>query len=177
MNKEILYKIEVIYGDLVKNYPDKVRFISNDKNMANGTIYLDYDIKNFRFIQTYVSDNFNIFDKYKEQEDKIINLQEENQKLKETNEEHRKINGDLRKENQKLVKVIDTILDFNFFKEECPLNFGFEDEKENKSLDVLYEDEWCETNCNDEYKKCWLRYFNKLTELKGGSDEKVESEE
>ena len=105
MNKEILYKIEVIYGDLVKNYPDKVRFISNDKNMANGTIYLDYDIKNFRFIQTYVSDNFNIFDKYKEQEDKIINLQEENQKLKETNEEHRKINGDLRKENQKLVKV------------------------------------------------------------------------
>lgn len=100
----------------------------------------------------------------------ITNLQEENKKLKEANEEHRKINGDLRKENQKLVKVIDTILDFNFFKEECPLNFGFEDEKENKSLNVFYEDEWCETNCNDEYKKCWLKYFNKLTELKGGDD-------
>lgn len=78
----------------------------------------------------------------------------------------------LEKENQKLVKVIDTMLDFNFFKEECPLDFGFEDEKENKSLDVFYEDEWCETNCNDEYKKCWLKYFNKLAELKGGSDEK-----
>lgn len=83
----------------------------------------------------------------------------------------------LQEENQKLVKVIDTILDFNFFKEECPLNFGFKDEKESKSLDVFYEDEWCETNCNDEYKKCWLKYFNKLTELKGGSDEKVENEE
>lgn len=88
-------------------------------------------------------------------------------------QEKTKLITNLQEENQKLVRVIDTILDFNFFKEECPLNFSFEDEKENKSLDVLYEDEWCETNCNDEYKRCWLRYFNKLTELKGGSDKDV----
>ena len=47
------------------------------------------------------------------------------------------------------------MLEFSFFKEECPLNFGFGDEKEEKAQDVFYEDDYCEENCNDIYKKCW----------------------
>ena len=35
-------------------------------------------------------------------------------------------NTELLKENQELKDLIDTILNFSFFKEECPLNFGFE---------------------------------------------------
>ena len=71
----------------------------------------------------------------------------------------------LKKENQDL---IDTILNFSFFKEECPLNFGFENNtNENKSQSIFYEDEWCENNCNDNYKDCWLKYFKKLQELEG----------
>lgn len=74
----------------------------------------------------------------------------------------------LLKENQKLKDLIDTILNFSFFKEECPLNFGFENNtNEDKSQSIFYEDEWCENNCNDNYKDCWLKYFKKLQELEG----------
>lgn len=74
-------------------------------------------------------------------------------------------------ENQELKDLIDTILNFSFFKEECPLNFGFENNtNEDKSQSMFYEDEWCENNCNDNYKDCWLKYFKKLQELEQGSD-------
>lgn len=69
-------------------------------------------------------------------------------------------------EIDRLNNIIDTMLEFSFFKEECPLNFGFGDEKEEKAQDVLYEDDYCEENCNDIYKKCWMKYFEKLQELK-----------
>ena len=70
------------------------------------------------------------------------------------------------KEIERLNIIIDTMLEFSFFKEECPLNFGFGDEKEEKAQDIFYEDDYCEKNCNDIYKKCWLKYFEKLQELK-----------
>ena len=70
------------------------------------------------------------------------------------------------KEIDRLNNIIDTMLEFSFFKEECPLNFGFGDEKEEKAQDVFYEDDYCEENCNDIYKKCWLKYFEKLQEFK-----------
>ena len=70
------------------------------------------------------------------------------------------------KEIERLNNIIDTMLEFSFFKEECPLNFGFGDKKEEKAQDVFYEDNYCEENCNDIYKKCWLKYFEKLQELK-----------
>lgn len=69
-------------------------------------------------------------------------------------------------EIDRLNNIIDTMLEFSFFKEECPLNFGFGDKKEEKAQDVFYEDNYCEENCNDIYKKCWLKYFEKLQELK-----------
>lgn len=72
----------------------------------------------------------------------------------------------LLEEIERLNNIIDTMLEFSFFKEECPLNFGFGDEKEEKAQDVFYEDDYCEKNCNDIYKKCWLKYFEKLQELK-----------
>lgn len=70
------------------------------------------------------------------------------------------------KEIEQLNNIIDTMLEFSFFKEECPLNFGFGDKKEEKAQDIFYEDNYCEENCNDIYKKCWLKYFEKLQELK-----------
>ena len=69
-------------------------------------------------------------------------------------------------ERDRLNNIIDTMLEFSFFKEECPLNFGFGDEKEEKAQDVFYENDYCEENCNDIYKKCWLKYFEKLQKLK-----------
>ena len=69
-------------------------------------------------------------------------------------------------ERDRVNNIIDTMLEFSFFKEECPLNFGFGDEKEEKAQDVFYEDDYCEKNCNDIYKKCWLKYFEKLQKLK-----------
>ena len=72
-------------------------------------------------------------------------------------------------ENKKLKNLIDIILNFSFFKEECPLSFAFENNtNEDKSQSVFYEDEWCEDNCNDNYKDCWLKYFKKLQELEQG---------
>lgn len=74
-------------------------------------------------------------------------------------------------ENKQLKNLIDIILNFSFFKGECPLNFGFENNtNEDKSQSVFYEDEWCDNNCNDNYKDCWLKYFKRLQELEQGSD-------
>ena len=65
-------------------------------------------------------------------------------------------------------KLINTILNFSFFKEECPLNFSFEDNsKEDKAQNIFYTDEYCENNCNDNYKDCWLKYFKELQKAKG----------
>ena len=60
-------------------------------------------------------------------------------------------------------KLINTILNFSFFKEECPLNFSFEDNsKEDKAQNIFYSDEYCENNCNGIYKDFWLKYFKEL---------------
>ena len=65
-------------------------------------------------------------------------------------------------------KLINTILNFSFFKEECPLNFSFEDNsKEDKAQNIFYSYEYCENNCNDIYKDCWLKYFKELQKAKG----------
>ena len=65
-------------------------------------------------------------------------------------------------------KLINTILNFSFFKEECPLNFSFEDNsKEDKAQNIFYSDEYCENNCNGIYKDCWLKYFKELQKSKG----------
>ena len=75
---------------------------------------------------------------------------------------------ELLKEIERLNNIINTMLDFNFFKEECPLNFGYTEKcDEEKAQDVFYENDYCEENCNDDYKKCWLKYFERLQELKG----------
>lgn len=76
--------------------------------------------------------------------------------------------NDTLEENKRLNNIINTMLDFNFFKEECPLNFGYTEKcDEEKAQDVFYEDDYCEENCNDDYKKCWLKYFERLQEIKG----------
>ena len=70
---------------------------------------------------------------------------------------------ELQKENKQLKDLIDTILTFSFFKEECPLNFAFEDNsKEDEAQNIFYSDEYCENNCNSIYKECWLKYFKEL---------------
>ena len=70
---------------------------------------------------------------------------------------------ELQQENKQLKDLIDTILTFSFFKEECPLNFAFEDNsKEDEAQNIFYSDEYCENNCNSIYKECWLKYFKEL---------------
>ena len=101
----------------------------------------------------------------------IEELQQENKKLNSAIQTYDILLKSNVKENKKLKNLIDIILNFSFFKEECPLNFGFENNtNEDKSQSVFYEDEWCENNCNDNYKDCWLKYFKKLQELEQGSD-------
>lgn len=110
----------------------------------------------------------------------IVKSQQENKQLKEELEEYKNpikyfkyANKNVTEENKQLKNLIDTILNFSFFKEECPLNFEFENNtNEDKSQSIFYEDEWCENNCNDNYKDCWLKYFKKLQELEKGSDSK-----
>ena len=79
----------------------------------------------------------------------IFGLQQKNKNLEQALDENK--------------KIINTILNFSFFKEECPLNFSFEDNsKEDEAQNIFYNDEYCENNCNDIYKDCWLKYFKEL---------------
>lgn len=83
--------------------------------------------------------------------------------LNKNNELLMSYNQELLKENKQLKDLIDTILTFSFFKEECPLNFAFEDNsKEDEAQNIFYSDEYCENNCNSIYKECWLKYFKEL---------------
>ena len=85
-----------------------------------------------------------------------------------------KYTNKLQQENKQLKELIDTILNWNIFKNECPMNFGYDEEtNEDKAQDVFYkDDDYCENNCNDDYTKCWLKYFKRMHELeKGDSDE------
>lgn len=101
----------------------------------------------------------------------IEQLQQENKKLNGTIQTYDILLKANVEENKQLKNLIDIILNFSFFKGECPLNFGFENNtNEDKSQSVFYEDEWCEDNCNGNYKNCWLKYFKKLQELEQGSD-------
>ena len=98
--------------------------------------------------------------------DCIENLQQENEQLSKEIDVWNKKYNDMFDENKQLKDLIDTILNFSFFKEERPLNFGFENStNEDKSQSIFYEEQWCENNCNDNYKDCWLKYFKKLQEL------------
>ena len=77
-----------------------------------------------------------------------------------------------KKEIERLNNIINTMLEFNLFAEECPLNFGYTERcNEEKAQDVFYEDDYCEKTCKDDYKKCWLKYFERLQELKGRDKE------
>ena len=83
-------------------------------------------------------------------------------------EEMLKQNQNLEQALDENKKLINTILNFSFFKEECPLNFSFEDNsKEDKAQNIFYTDEYCENNCDDIYKNCWLKYFKELQKAKG----------
>ena len=66
--------------------------------------------------------------------------------------------NDTLEEIERLNNIINAMLDFNFFKEECPLNFG-------------YTEKCDEEKAQDDYKKCWLKYFERLQELKGSDKE------
>ena len=53
----------------------------------------------------------------------------------------------LHEEINRLNNIINTMLGFNFFEEECPLNFGYKEEcDEEKAQEVFYEDNYCEEN-------------------------------
>ena len=57
----------------------------------------------------------------------------------------------LKKQLEEKDKVIDEILNDDWYKDECPIeleDFTEKDEQEFK----------CE-HCHDDYKKCWLKYF------------------
>ena len=56
-------------------------------------------------------------------------------------------------------KILDKVLDFVMFKEECPLSIF-----DNNDVRVLCD---CE-NCDCTNKKCWLKYFDKDIPLPDG---------
>ena len=141
------------------NYKVRLKqYIKEDK------IYNDWLDKNL----SYVSD----FDRFCIQHCKDIEeLLKENLKLEQALDENKKFKIQISAREtlcEEYEQLINTILNFPFFKEECPLNFSFEDNsKEDEAQNIFYNDEYCENNCNDIYKDCWLKYFKELQKLKG----------
>ena len=133
--------------------------------------YIDKD----EIYQDYKQDklmNCSDFDKFCIQHCKDIEeLLEENLELEQALDENNKLKIQISAREtlcEEYEQLINTILNFDFFKEECPLNFKFEDNsKEDKAQNIFYSDEYCENNCNDIYKDCWLEYFKELKKAKG----------
>lgn len=101
----------------------------------------------------------------------VQRLQQKNKNLEQALDENNKLKIQISAREtlcEEYEQLINTILNFSFFKEECPLNFSFEDNsKEDKAQNIFYNDEYCENNCNDNYKDCWLKYFKELQKTKG----------
>ncbi len=61
--------------------------------------------------------------------------------------------------------LTDTILESSWFDSDCPMGFSFSlDSDEDKA-----QDEFSEKNCDDNYKKCWRKYFEILKNIKEGA--------
>lgn len=76
---------------------------------------------------------------------------------------------ELEQELKKYEDLVNTILEFGIGVDECPLDFGYKENSiQDKAQNVFYEDdeEYCENNCNEYYKKCWLKYFEEVQRLK-----------
>lgn len=116
-----------------------------------------------------MSNNIDVITQKKELYDKCENMEELYDKYYlPLLEKHYKKTYILEQALDENKKLINTILNFSFFKEECPLNFSFEDNsKEDEAQNIFYNDEYCENNCNDIYKDCWLKYFKELQKAKG----------
>ena len=141
------------------NYKERLKEYAN-----KDEIYQDY--KQNKLI------NSSDFDKFCIQHCKDIEeLLEENLELEQVLDENNKLKIQISAREtlcEEYEQLINTILNFDFFKEECPLNFKFEDNsKEDKAQNIFYNDEYCENNCNDNYKDCWLKYFKELQKAKG----------
>ena len=159
MNKEIL--------EITKEFHDTYEKLANEYTYETREDTKVFDINSNNGKLMYATVN-----------EIVSPILKENKILRENAENNDKVvdkvnweNMLLKKENKELKDLIDTILNFSFFKEECPLNFGFENNtNEDKSQSIFYEDEWCENNCNDNYKDCWLKYFKELQEVEQGSE-------
>lgn len=65
------------------------------------------------------------------------------------------------KEISRLEKLINTILSYPFFTEECPLSCTDDSDEENiiyDACDCYYDSDG--DNCNN-FKECWLKYFER----------------
>lgn len=76
------------------------------------------------------------------------------------------LTDELQQENKQLKELIDTILNLPFFKNECPLSICFENNSKEEKAQNIFSDEYCENNCSDDYKDCWLKYFKELQKNK-----------
>ena len=116
-----------------------------------------------------MNNNINVITQKKELYDKCDNMEELYDKYYlPLLEKHYKKTYMLEQALNENKKLINTILNFSFFKEECPLNFKFENNsKEDEAQNIFYNNEYCENNCNDDYKDCWLKYFKELQKTKG----------
>lgn len=71
MNKErMLYSLTEIDSDFIGDTPDKIL-----DGLNEGSNYINYDFKNHRYLITFISDNFNVFDKIEEDRKEIKRLQ------------------------------------------------------------------------------------------------------
>ena len=101
----------------------------------------------------------------------IKELQRKNKNLEQVLDENNKLKIQISAREtfcEEYEQLINTMLNFSFFKEECPLNLAFEDNsKEDEAQNIFYNDEYCANHCNDIYKDCWLKYFKELQKIKG----------
>lgn len=140
--------------------------MSEIEKYYNGEIIVDFEE------ETELEKKYNeVAELYSKAVKKKIEYRKEIERLNQYIDFYKDLTERQNKDLERLNNIINTMLDFNFFKEECPLNFGYTEKcDEEKAQDVFYEDDYCEENCNDDYKKCWLKYFERLQELKGSNN-------
>ena len=122
-------------------------------NKIVNCVVNDYEYKQEAYTKGYV-------DELKQEIDRL------NEIIKKKNKQINDMEKFYKDKIKRLNKIIDTILDFSFFQEECPLNIDFNDKNEDKSQLIFYNEGYCEKECCNDYKKCWLKYFKRLQELK-----------
>lgn len=137
--------------------------------IENGSLIIDNYFNDLKIGSINGGSVENILKKCKLYDEEYETFLKENEYMKHIAKDFERLqqeNKQLQEKIFQLENLVDVILSSYIFENMCPLELFLEKNlKEKKARCIFYLKNDCEKNCDDDFKKCWLKYFKNLQEL------------